>query len=299
MERSVYVSLILALTAASLPGQSSAFEGPALAELRRVAASKAGSPPTEVRIATLSPFRAPLSRLVDGLPDSTVAASYPVFQVVFPDRWIMIDAAVDSALAGGNPRFLRSAFDSVQLALRHSVVNVVTHEHHDHIGGIVRATERAEVRRRTMLTAAQWASLLSRPNHPLIRVDSSEVSDFTIVPDQRVRSVAPGVALVATAGHTSGSQAVFVRLADGSEFLFAGDIAWHGAGIALRRQKPAAMTRDFGGEDTLAIARQLDWLATLVAEGVTVVVSHDGAALDDLLRRGTLQRGLLTTPQRR
>ena len=39
------------------------------------------------------------------------------------------------------------------------------------------------------------------------------------------QAVAPGVVVIPAPSHTLGSQMVFVKLADGREFLFAGDIA--------------------------------------------------------------------------
>lgn len=296
MHRLFAWTLFLAAASASLPAQETAFRGPTLVELRRAADSQRGALPTEIRISRPTSFRARLSIFVSGQSDSAITASYPVFQVVFPDRWIMVDAAIDSMLARGNPGFRRVAFDSVQRALRASALNVVTHEHHDHIGGIVRAVDRVETRRRTSLTQAQWNSLRDHPNDSLIRVDSSEVTDFTVLPDAPFRSVAPGVVLVRAPGHTPGSQAVFVRLASGAEYVFAGDIAWHSLGIRSRRHKPVRWTRSFGGEDTLSIARQFHWLAALEEQGVAVVVSHDDAAIDDFVRRALLRDGLRLPP---
>jgi hypothetical protein len=63
-----------------------------------------------------------------------------------------------------------------------------------------------------------------------------------------------------------------------------------GGAITMQRQKPAASTRDFGGEDRGAMARHLRWLKDLPPE-VAVIVSHDQAAIAGLIARGVLHDG--------
>jgi hypothetical protein len=82
-------------------------------------------------------------------------------------------------------------------------------------------------------------------------------------------------------------RALLIRLA-AAEFV--PTVVWHTSGITTQRQKPAASTRDFGGEDRAAIARQLRWLKDLPPE-VAVIVSHDQAAIAGLTARGVLHDG--------
>jgi glyoxylase-like metal-dependent hydrolase (beta-lactamase superfamily II) len=106
-----------------------------------------------------------------------------------------------------------------------------------------------------------------------------------------VLPIAPGVALLKAAGHTPGSQMVYIRLATGQEVILAGDVAWLMAGIEQQRQKPAAVSRALA-EDRAALGAQIAWLHRMAAAGVTVIVAHDAPWLSELERRGVLHASL-------
>jgi glyoxylase-like metal-dependent hydrolase (beta-lactamase superfamily II) len=148
-----------------------------------------------------------------------------------------------------------------------------------------------------LLTRAQIQSLLDRPDNPLIKIDSLVAARYLTIDYDPFIPIAPGVVLIKAAGHTPGSQIVYVRLASGQEVILAGDVAWNMAGIETQRQKPDASTQDFGGEDREAIARQLRWLREISGAKTTVVVSHDAAWITTLVSRGLLLSGFdFTSP---
>src|SRR6185312_3537606 len=98
--------------------------------------------------------------------------------------------------------------------------------------------------------------------------------------------------LVKAAGHTPGSQMVYVRLDSGGEALLVGDIAWFMAGIERRLQKPTGVSREMG-EDRVALQEQLDWLSGLTQRQHIVLVNcHDDTWLRSLVRQGILKDGL-------
>jgi hypothetical protein len=80
---------------------------------------------------------------------------------------------------------------------------------------------------------------------------------------------------------------VYVRLASGREVVLAGDVAWMMSGIETRRQKPDSVSRSLF-EDRDAIAPQLQWLHDVATQGVVVIVAHDAARLEGLIRQGIL-----------
>ena len=93
--------------------------------------------------------------------------------------------------------------------------------------------------------------------------------------------------LIKAAGHTPGSQMIFVRLQSGRELVFAGDAAWHTDGIRLLRGKDAPWIQ----EDEAAIAAQLRWLNTIGRPGanrVFVIASHDEEQRQELINQGIL-----------
>ena len=130
-------------------------------------------------------------------------------------------------------------------------------------------------------------TLLERPDQPQVRLDSAQASRFLRIDYDHVLPIAPGVVLLKAAGHTPGSQMVYVRLATGRELIPAGDVARARAGVEQQRQKPVAVSRALG-EDRAALGAQLAWLRRMAAAGGGVVVAHDAPWLSALERRGVL-----------
>ncbi|MGZ3461634.1 MAG: hypothetical protein ACXU86_24345, partial [Archangium sp.] len=110
---------------------------------------------------------------------------------------------------------------------------------------------------------------------------------------ERLHLLRPGIVLIKAPGHTPGSQMLYVRLADGREFLLVGDIAWRQDNIRLPRMHPRVVNW-LGHEDGAAMAEQLRYLHDLqqAEPGLNLVVAHDGAQMAELLRRGLVQDGV-------
>jgi len=184
------------------------------------------------------------------------------------------------------------AYRRAQLALRDARLVVVTHEHADHVLGAVRSPHLAAIQRHTLLTRAQVQTLIEHPNDTAVKLDSATAARYLTIDYELFVPIAPGVVLLKAPGHTPGSQMVYVRLSSGQEVVLAGDVAWNFEGVRLQRQKPEASTRDFGGEDRDAIAVELRWLHDVAGPRTAVVLAHDAAQIDSLVRRGVLRSGL-------
>ncbi|MGE6760602.1 MBL fold metallo-hydrolase [Corallococcus interemptor] len=167
---------------------------------------------------------------------------------------------------------------------------VVTHEHFDHCAGIAHSASLDEVASRVHLTDEQLRSPLAEEAGFTAELRAR----FTPLQYERLHLLRPGVVLIKAPGHTPGTQLVYVRLADGREFLLVGDVAWHQDNIRLPRMHPR-LTHWIGGEDAQAMAHQLQWLHDLLrtAPELHPVVAHDGAQMQDYLRRGLILDGLL------
>jgi glyoxylase-like metal-dependent hydrolase (beta-lactamase superfamily II) len=259
--------------------------------VRRAATVIPGDLPVSLNVVTLNPNRSTIATMVEGAPADSVDVGYPVFQIRFPGSWIAVDAALDSAMVPNSRTFSQAQYAIIQQCLRDAKLVVVTHEHFDHVGGVIRSPYLAAVEEHTLLTRAQAQSLVTKPTHPLIRLDSATASRYIVIDYDPYLPIAPGVVLIKAAGHTRGSQMVYVRLANGKEAIIAGDVAWHSAGVTTQRQKPDASTRGFGGEDRAAIAQQLRWLKEIVPADVAVIISHDQAAINALIARGVIHQG--------
>lgn len=97
--------------------------------------------------------------------------------------------------------------------------------------------------------------------------------------------------LIKAPGHTPGSQLVFVALADGREYLFAGDVGWSLANFGQARGRPRLTGELALHEERGAVLAQLRAINALMAAepGLIVVPGHD---LDFV--RGAVARGNLT-----
>ena len=229
---------------------------------------------------------------VDGAGPSKVFSVTGVFQVRFKKGWIMVDAAMDSSAMHRIRSFKADNFAQIETALEKANLIVVTHEHVDHVQPLVKSPIANQVAPHTMLTREQVETLLTKPKVAFTSMDSAQVSRYLVVEYKRALPIAPGVVLIKAAGHTPGSQMVYVKLASGREMILTGDIAWRALGIDTQRQKPDSTSR-FMSEDRAAIARQLAWLKDVQSQGISVVVSHDGTQLQTLAKRGVLSEGLV------
>jgi len=105
---------------------------------------------------------------------------------------------------------------------------------------------------------------------------------------ERITAIAPGVVLIKTPGHTPGHQSVYVRQADGKEFILAGDIGWHMDNVRIPRGRPL-LSSLLLQEDRDASASQLRWLNDMEKLGIIVIVTHDLEWTKELVLKGTVR----------
>jgi glyoxylase-like metal-dependent hydrolase (beta-lactamase superfamily II) len=174
----------------------------------------------------------------------------------------------------------------VEKALRAAKSIVMTHEHGDHIAGVIRTSMLDQIAPKTVLTKAQVETLLTNPQMPEIKLTQKMAERYVVIDYEKYLPFAPGVALLKAAGHTPGSQMIYVVLETGSEYLFVGDSAWHMDNIRLIKGKDASWIK----EDEDALLTQLKWLNNLdrTEKNLFLVVSHD-----DEQRKQYIEKGIL------
>jgi glyoxylase-like metal-dependent hydrolase (beta-lactamase superfamily II) len=232
---------------------------------------------------------------VKGAPAEPSVQARTVFQVVFSDGTIMVDAGMSQQVhdffgRGVQEPYDAAAFASVERALESARLIVVTHEHGDHVAGVVNGAKARLLAPKTILTRAQVQTLTTKPQMAAIQLTAEEARRYVVVDFDRYLPVAPGVVLVKAPGHTPGSQMVYVTLASGREFLLIGDTAWHMDGVRTMTGKDAPWVT----EDVPSIMAQLGWLNGLSKSdpALVIVASHDEEWLNELRGRGVLGAGL-------
>lgn len=281
----------LSMANTSATAQERATDDAVLNRIRAAARMIPGANPHSIRVSRFAGGDVPISELLEGDNDKPVSGAYTVFQVNYPDGWLMIDAGVGADIAPGVP-FREERYAQVKLALEGAKLIVVTHEHHDHVDGVIRSASLAVLRPKTVLTRPQVETLISSPNSPAVRLDPESASQYVVVDYDELLPIASGMVLIKAPGHSPGSQMIFVALQSGAEVLFIGDIAWHMDGVKELRQKPEQASLALR-EDRPAIQKQLEWIRQVMTnQGVEVINCHDSVWLETLIGRGILSEGL-------
>ena len=266
-----------------------------LDEIRQVAAMIPGRRALRINVLKFAESRRSKKFSVQGAPDEPSVQARTVFQVVFADGTVMIDSGMDEQVhrffgRGVIEPYYPDAAKQVERALRSARAIIITHEHGDHVAGVIRTPLIAELAPKTLLTRTQIQALESDPQMPEIKITPDMASHYNLVDYEKFLPFGPGMALIKAPGHTPGSQMLYVALESGREYLFIGDAAWHMDGVRLIKGKDAPWIQ----EDQAALLAQLEWLNELyrTEKNVFIIASHDDEERKELIAKGVLGDGL-------
>jgi glyoxylase-like metal-dependent hydrolase (beta-lactamase superfamily II) len=262
-----------------------------LDEIRQTARLIPGSPPLRVNVLKFAESRRAKKFSVKGAPDEPSVQARTAFQIVYPDGYIMLDSGMDQQVhnffgRGVVEPYDREAAKEVERAVRGARSIIVTHEHGDHVAGVVHTPFAAELAPKTILTREQIRTLLTNPQMPEIKLTAEAASRYKVVDYEKYLPFGPGIALVKAPGHTPGSQMIYVVLASGREYLFIGDTAWHMDGVRNVKGKDAPWIQ----EDENTLLAQLTWLNGLykTEKNLFIIASHDDEQRQELVKQGIL-----------
>ena len=299
MKSKAVLLLVLAVACTAIPGvnaQEGAYPADLLERVRQASGSIPGERPMSVNFIKFAESHRTYAVVIEDGSDEVFVSARTAFQAYYPSGSVMIDAGMDRDVHrfygfGRDEPYWQDRNDIVQSALRQANLIVVTHEHGDHVAGVLRSPHRDEIARKTILSRAQVDTLTSSPQLPEIRMTEEEALDYIIVDYELFLPVAPGVVLIRAPGHTPGHQMVYVQLEGGTEYLLIGDIGWSLDNVTEMKPRPEA-TANRIGEDPEVLTAQLRWLNGTMQEGVIVVPSHDDNLLNELVGEGLLDDSL-------
>jgi len=250
-----------------------------------------GKPPLRINVLKFAESRRTKNFSVKGAPNEPSVQARTVFQVVYADGYVMVDSGMDQQVHNFFGRGVVEPYDAdaakqVERAVRGARAILVTHEHGDHVAGVIHTQFANELASKTILTRTQVQTLLTNPQMPEIKLTPEAAARYNVVDYDQYLPFGSGVVLIKAPGHTPGSQMIYVTLASGREYLLIGDTAWHMDGVRSVKGKDAPWIQ----EDENALAAQLSWLNGLYKseKNLLIVASHDDEERMDLIKRGML-----------
>lgn len=251
------------------------------------AAVGGGALPSHIEVERIGDFAFPRTTVVAGDGFRMHPMVLLSHRVVWSDHSLIIDTALSPKAGERLPgaKVPAAGYARMQQAMVKAQSIVFTHEHLDHVGGVASAADFPALASRVMMTREQ----LDGPKLERDKFAPGALQQLKPLDYSGLHAVAPGVVLQKAPGHSAGTQLIYVELANGTRYLFVGDIAWSEDNIRLQRGRPALATL-LMKEDRGAVAAQLSALNGLPKD-VHLVVAHDPVALERDLAAGLFRKG--------
>jgi glyoxylase-like metal-dependent hydrolase (beta-lactamase superfamily II) len=263
-------------------------------EVRSLATAEGGALPVEVRSLVVAEGVFPAWMVVAGGGGRDIPITFAAYQIVYPDKTVVIDSAASRAAFEAMPFEIKSFSDDnyavLQEALKKASLVLITHEHFDHIGGIAASPHLSEIVPHLLLTKEQVESFnMKDAGFPAGSLDS-----YTPLSYDRYYRAAPGIVLIKAPGHAPGQQIIYVVTDKGSEYLFVGDIVWSRENLVREANRPllvSLMLREELQPARGEIRWMLDNLYGSPNNTITYVISHDGQQLSEYIGAGVIGEG--------
>lgn len=268
-----------------------------IAEVRRLAGSQAAESPRLIRVETVAHLAGPRAIVFAGGSWQSIDLPVSSYELVYRDHTAIIDTALNAGIAKSMSAvsFDAQAYSRMSGALNRAALILLTHEHPDHVGGLLAQPNLKRLLNVTRLSREQLVQLkgdVKSGPFAALNVPSGAFDGYRPFDNVKYRVVGPGVVLIKAPGHTPGSQMVYVRRADGVELLFLGDVAWQMGNVETLREKARVVTW-LVGENRGQLRDELAALHDLHAAHpeLHMMPGHDAAMIGSFLKGGLLSKG--------
>lgn len=252
-----------------------------VAQWRQLVSGDTAELPHEMRVEIVGRDSVPLAAMQAGAPFDEYPRVQASFQINGPTGSVIIDTAMDKDIAkislrGETAEFDEAAYGRMIAAMGVASKVAVTHEHRDHIGGVARFPFPERLAERLVLTKPQYDGMASATVDGKV---PAAYANAQILDLQAPTRIAPGIVMIPAPGHTPGSVMFYVKLADGREALFIGDIALVLSNVNALATRPRLIQQFFmlTAEDRAAVADQIRALHDLMAAepSIAMIPAHD------------------------
>ncbi|WP_290568043.1 MBL fold metallo-hydrolase [Leeuwenhoekiella sp. UBA6783] len=268
-----------------------------LSQLRKKANEVEGAKPSALRYIKFAESPRTWSATLEGGDETPYMQARTAYQLMYDDHFIMIDSGMDLEVHkffghGTSQPYFQQKNIQIQKALKAADQIIITHEHGDHIAGVLRTLNYSAIAPKTVVTTEQLQTLVNNPQMEALKISPAQIDDFNTVDFEETLAIAPGVVLIKAPGHTPGELMIYLQFEDGREYIITGDVSWSYAGVLETKQKPQSQQERIG-ENPVQIQFELDWLNEVEKQGIQLIVNHDDIVQPKLVKQGILKEGLL------
>ncbi|MEP3421461.1 MAG: MBL fold metallo-hydrolase [Erythrobacter sp.] len=266
-----------------------------IADLRSLSQADPSQLPHTIEVVSVGSRRLPSVVVEAGLFAGDIVMNRTSFRLRSEWGDTLIDVGMDETVweeFSPDDEFSGSGFAQVREAMGTARRIIVTHEHPDHMGFLVRYDDLSNAIGVLRMTSEQIAGTAKYSRDGAV---PGLFGQLTPLSSNEPSVVAPGVVVLPAPGHTPGSVVIFVRMQDGKEVLFLGDIVWNMSNIRNQRGRSRLMQDVLmpEPEERSPVYNQLAALIELAnAEpDIQMIPSHDDQLIQELTSIGRLRSG--------
>lgn len=257
-------------------------------QLRTLAASMPGQAPSEVRMELVGWRRLPGALFAAGTGIKRRHIGIMVWQLPVPGgKPVLIETGATADFGKQLEAYRPEVQARVNQEMDRAGLILATHEHPDHLGPLAE-------RWRPSLAVAARLNPGQLPSAPVAaKLPWGDRNVTARIAPGAPQAVAPGIVVIPAPSHTPGSQMVFVRLASGREYLFAGDIATLAVNWTQLRARGRLLGDLLAPEDRAEVYSWLKTIQSLKAATpeLVIVPGHDTEWVNAPENRNGIVRG--------